>query len=285
MTVIHNDTYTLLELVKQVHSIPHLNSALQKESNEFDVSTDSAWNDYTRSLLPMPIICMSVALLMLFIFQIASCCTCCGKNNNNLPKKPEIGLRKWRIALIVILVIALVFDQGIIYGNHFLSSGISKADDSLNYLQDTFTSLDDYGNVLLKDGNKIQIDFQKSYDINNCAASSTLQDYFEDYFVYVNDYQSYVEDIPDKCSSAQDSLHLYGESYKNKTIWAFYAVFIVSIAVYAFIAFISSQMVLCCGMFTTHFLLTFTFLLCGVQMFIVVSNLILALFSFNNIII
>jgi hypothetical protein len=52
-----NNSYTASAFVRSMHNLPHLNSALQIENSQFNISYGSLkLNSYTQSLLPLPII-------------------------------------------------------------------------------------------------------------------------------------------------------------------------------------------------------------------------------------
>ena len=277
--IIYNDTYSVSETVKEVHQILHLNSHGQSSSTDFGITISSTWNDYTKSLLPIPIICMSIALLALFIFEMWACCACCCRTevDDDLPlvqrraKPVDYSLRYYRIGFLVFLIILVGFDQSILFGNKYLTNGVSNADDGLNYLESTFTDLNDYGDVLLADGYLLQDDFTNAYVKDNCQQANTLNSYLADYFSYVQDYQSYVADVPDKCNNAQDALHTYGVTYKNKTVWVFYAMFLVTAGIYTIGMVLSNKWVIFGGFCCAELVMTFTFILCGVVMILLVS--------------
>lgn len=270
-TVIYNDTYSTSTMVEQMHQLPHLSSSLTTEDNTFDITVDSTWNSYTRSLLPLPLILMALALLSVVVFQCATCCAACCRKPNQAPVQTS-GLWNCRIAFFFALAVVLLFDQSLIFGSKYLGDGVSTADDGLDFVGNTFTLLDNYGSDLTADGDALQEDFTNSANINNCDEAATLNDYMDDYFTYVDEYTSLVSDVPGKVNDAQDALHKYGVDYKNKTIWVFYGMFIVCLGIYALGMLCSSKLVVFAGMTVTDCVQIFTFLLCGVQMIILVST-------------
>jgi hypothetical protein len=269
-----NNSYTRQDIIEQVHEVPHLNSKLVEVSSTFDITPDSTWNEYTKSLLPMPLICLAIALLSVLVFQCTACCMCC------CAKKPVTrdsrtgwtNLRNCRIVFVIALLIVLFYDQSILFGSKYLGSGVSTANDGLDYISSTFTLLTTEGDTLTTDGNLALDDFNNAYTINNCNEAGTLSEYMDEYFTYVNDYTDLVSDIPGKCTDAQDALHKYGVDYKNKSIYVFYAMFIVCIAIYAVGMCFASKGVVFTGFCTADCVMIFTFLICGVTMIILVST-------------
>lgn len=278
--IVYNDTYSPSLVVKQIHHIPHLDSHLQDQSHDFDVSVDSTWNDYTRSLLPMPIICMTLAILSLFVFEIYRCCMCCSCCKGKLDPLINGGrtpgsnmLIYCRITVFILVLMVLSYDQSIFFGSAFISDGVSKADDALTYLYNTFSALNSYGGDLTSEGYVLQDDLTGAAS-NGCSQASGLSSYIDQYFSYVDDYMSYVQDVPDKCNNAQDSLDQYGNNYKTSSIWAFYAVFAVCLAIFTFSICATNKTAAWGGFCFSDLVLWFTFVLCGVEMFILVSVLV-----------
>lgn len=270
-----NTSYTPSDIVKRMHEVLHLDSSLSEVSNQFDITTDSTWNDYTKSLLPIPIICMAIGLLAVLIFQISSCCYCCCKKKPLAPEyrdpnAPNTPLRNCWIAFAVFFVVVLVYDQSMIFGNEYLTDGVSTVNGGLDYLETTFTDLDNYGDQLNGQGDRLVADFQNSLDAG-CAASQVFLNNMDEYFEYVDEYQSYVQDVPDQCSDAQDAVHQYAVDYKEKTVWVFYAMFIVCLLIFLFGMICKSKPTVFTGMCVTDIVMFLTFIICGVVMILLVS--------------
>lgn len=115
-------------------------------------------------------------------------------------------------------------------------------------------------------------DFSASANVNNCDEANTLSSFLPDYFSAVDDYLSFVSDVPDKCTDAQDALHRYGVEHKNKTIWVFYGMFLVCLAVYTVGMCMSNKIVIYSGFCITDIVMFITFILCGVVMIMLVSS-------------
>jgi hypothetical protein len=72
--------YSPSYIVRQTHDILHLDSRLNKVDNTFAITYDSQWNDYSKSLIPIPAICMVLGLSAIVILQIVLCLRICFKN-------------------------------------------------------------------------------------------------------------------------------------------------------------------------------------------------------------
>jgi len=271
-----NTSYSPSDIVKRMHEVLHLDSGLSEVSNQFDITTDSTWNNYTKSLLPIPIICMAIGLLAVIIFQISSCCYCCCKKKPLAPEyrdpnAPNVPLRNCWIAFAVFFIIVLVYDQSMIFGNEYLSDGVSTVNGGLDYLEVTFNNLTSYGDQLDGQGDRLVADFQASIS-TGCAASNTFLANMDEYFSYVDEYQSYVEDVPGQCSDAQDAVHKYAVDYKDKTVWVFYAMFIVCLLIYLFGLLCKNKPTVFTGMCVTDIVMFLTFIICGVVMILLVRT-------------
>mmetsp|Transcript_128658 Transcript_128658/g.251980 ORF Transcript_128658/g.251980 Transcript_128658/m.251980 type:complete len:490 (-) Transcript_128658:340-1809(-) len=268
-----DDSYSRLTIVEQMHQVPHLSSSLSQQDNTFDITVDSTWNNYTKSLLVLPIICMSIALLAVLVFQCTTCCFCCCTKkplSNDAALQSSNATKLWntRIAFFVFLLCLVVFDQSLIFGSKYLSDGVSTASDGLDYVSDLFTQLDDYGEVLTDDGYVLQNDFELSYSENNCDQAQDLNAYISDYFNYVDDYTDLVKDVPGQCSDADDAIHKYGVDYKDKTVYVFYAVFLLCGIIFALGMVFSSKSAIFTGFALSDCVMIFTFLICGTVMII-----------------
>jgi hypothetical protein len=269
----YNISYTPQNIVEQMHQVPHLTGSLKATDNTFGITYDSTSNDYTKSLLPLPLLCMALALLAVIIFQCATCFAgcCCQRAvpDDEIRKK---RLRNYGILFLLAFVAVLLFDQTLIFGSKYLGEGVDTADGGLDYVGDTFSTLKTYGADLTADGQDIQTDFTNSANINNCNEANTLNSYMDDYFTYVDDYNQQIQDIPNKVNDAQDALHKYGVDYKNKTVWVFYAMFIVCIVVYAIGMVLKQRVAVFVGMACSDLVMIFVFIICGVVMIILVSD-------------
>jgi hypothetical protein len=74
-SIVYNDTYIPSTIVRHIHNLPHLNYLLNIQSNTWDITSDSYWNNYSKSVLTLPLIIGFSGLLLFFILLcILSCC-------------------------------------------------------------------------------------------------------------------------------------------------------------------------------------------------------------------
>jgi len=166
----------------------------------------------------------------------------------------------------------LVYDQSLIFGNQYLGNGVSTVNDGLDYLESTFTTLNNDGNILNTYGVELLSDFENSVN-RGCTSSPAFVDSMDDYFNYVDEYISYVEDVPGQCADAQDAVHRYAVDYRDKTVWVFYGMFLVCLVIYLSGMAFSNKPVLFTGMCVTDLVMIFSFIICGTTMIILVTFL------------
>ena len=79
----YDEDYSELTIVQRMHELPHLDSSLNSQSKEFDITYEEQWNGYTRSLLTLPIICGSMGVFLVLLLQLYLCGSCCLGSKNN----------------------------------------------------------------------------------------------------------------------------------------------------------------------------------------------------------
>jgi hypothetical protein len=207
-----SDDYSRLYIVRQCHNILHLDSSLSPSSNDFAITYSSLWNDYSRSLLPVPLICAVLGILALFIFQIFLWVRICHKSLRCLPSRivgsgiitddrlDRAVYKRYRVFFIIFIVFALLTiltDQMLIFGNRYVSQGVNTSRDAVNYLYDLSSTLTNQGNSLLSDASILQADLTQA-DAQGCAAGDSLATGVNTFNSYVNDYLAVVDPLPDQ---------------------------------------------------------------------------------------
>lgn len=225
--IIYNDTYSLLNIVKDIHQIPHLNSQLKYESNDWDITIDSQWNSYTKSVLTLPIILFVIGIILILIYLIAIFC-CYKKSTHEYESlSPDIRnsnkeSKKIAIRLLMFVIISIILiDQLIFVGNNYLTHGINTGSDNLDSLDTIFVNLNDYGDELTNESNNLQSDLSQS--CNTCRNACLLLPSINDLNTYIDNYLSYIEDVPNQCDTIENRLNLYGSFYKSLLIWIMYS--------------------------------------------------------------
>lgn len=282
-TSVSND-YSPSYIVRQSHNILHLDSSLGEVSNDFAITYDSQWNDYSRSLLPVPIICGALGVIAIVILQLSICFRMCCKSCRCLPRirTSRAGgtelfdrdtLPRYRVLCFVFLAFAVIIiltNQMLLFGNRYLTEGVDTSHNGINFLQDLTTTLTNEGNDLLTYGDVLQSELESAS--STCApASSLATGVSTQYDSYVNDYLGYVQPIPGRCDDANNGLDTW-EYYKNTSLWALYAAVWLIIVTYTIGIFFKQRCLLQIGLGFTQFVMLVIFLIIGTLMVILVSD-------------
>ena len=198
-----------IALVRQFHLTLHLDSSLKPVSNDFGITDGSFWNDYSRSLLPVPVIILSLGLLSISLLLIGLCCRCCFKSCRCINLKDEDSLKSVSLlstlnltrGFMIFMALTILANQALFIGNNFLTSGVDSADSALNVLDSDVSELNSYGTSLETSGNVMLSELQAS----TCpdVSSYGIIGYVEQYLTEVNSYISYVSPLPDPISNAE----------------------------------------------------------------------------------
>lgn len=280
-----NDSYSPIFAVKQSHELLHLDSHLQKVSNTFNITYDSQWNDYSKSLLPVPIICMTLGIIGIFILQFSLCLRVCFTSCKCLPQVEgssrlnSVSIRstltgpRFKILIWTFLLFAaflVIADQALVFGSAFITTGVHDSKDSINFISSTFSSLDSYGHILLNDGYALEDDFTQAIN-SGCTQAQEALNEVPTYIDYVNEYLSYVSPVSSKCTDINDNLDLYGIHYKNATVWVFYIMLMVGVFLYGIGILVKSKLTLQLSIGISEILMIVLFLLIGVEMCILMG--------------
>ena len=275
MTKGNETSYSAIDIVRQVHSLPHLNLELEQQSNDFDITYDDYNNSYTQSLVTLPVLIGGLALFLLFAFQVyllfASCCACCPQRNalgESVRGKKTI---RTRLALAVVIIGVFIVNQIVLFGNAELSRGVDHLKDGLDYLESTFKKLDDDGNKLLSYGDDLSAQWTNA-SLTGCAAAAQLVPYIDEYDSYVNDYLDVVSPVSDQCSDISDDAHDWAVGYKDDSIWILYAIIMVNAIVFSCGLLLQSGLLIGIGNVLAISVLLVYFILCTVEMIILVGD-------------
>ena len=232
-------SYSAIPVVNQIHSLPHLNSALQDQSNNFGITYDAqqfSTNAYVKSLLPIPIIIEGICFLVVITYSIAICCrscfSCC--KCGWLWKGREIPpIRRFYFGFFLCVGFVLVTNQMLILGNSFLQTGFSSAVDGFNTLTTNFNSIIYDTDSLNQDAYQLL----KYYS----ASNSNVQPYCDtSYLTYatnefirdINEISTSVSDIPGKTSSVANDIDKYGDYITTYILWFLYGVLTIGVLFY-----------------------------------------------------
>ena len=274
-----DNSYSPSYIVRQVHEILHLDEALKPVDNDFNITYDSQWNDYSRSLLPVPIICgalgmFAVVILSIFLFS-RICCKCC----RCLPEFGHDAKERSRYlgyGALFFLILVILTNQIVLFGNRYLNEGVSTSQDSVDFLHDLTQTLSNQGNSLLTDGDSLENHLDEA--ATTCPPASSLADGVSEFDGYVNDYLEYVDPIPGRCNDANDAIDDW-TNYKDSSVWVVYAVFWIVPVVFAVGYWWRQKCTVQIGISISQILNIIVFLLVGTVMVILVSLLMFGVFE------
>ncbi len=188
-------------------------------------------------------------------------------------QSPSIPLVRYLyIAFFVCAALVIVSDQSVIFGSNDLVKGVETSDNALDYVENLFNGLVTYGDTLETDGTQLDTLYNQAYD-SGCQDAQDLIDEMPLYFEYIGEYQSFVDPVPGECSTVSDELHKYGTQYKNSSMWSLYGTVLLGVALYTAGLFFRSTLVLQLSVGFVQLLSLTLFILCGVEMVILVSFL------------
>jgi hypothetical protein len=280
-----NDTYGPSFIVRQTHDILHLDSSLHEVDNTFNITVNSFLNDYTQSLIPIPAILMSLGLLaivVLFVVHFIQLCRrcCCDSSSSNQDALTEAihsnGVKNANrygfigICFFVFLVLTLLADQILLFGNESLSDGVNTAKDAVNYMDTLSSTLLDQGYVLQNYGTVLTTDFQSASSGTSCTIPSQYLTYIDDYNTYIQEFVDTVSPIPGQCSDVHDGLDKWGITYKNQTIWVLYAFLLLLVFIYGIGACFKQACPFYTAMIWSELWMIIIFIAVGVELVILV---------------
>jgi hypothetical protein len=281
-----SDNYSPSYIVRQTHDILHLDAKLSIVSSDWDITYSSQWNTYSRSLIPVPMICCVLGIIAIMILQIVLCARACCKSCRCLPRitasgpfisedviraatNPRFNVLFWSFIIFALLVV--LTDQMMLFGNRYLTEGLNTSKDAVNFVYDLTTSLVTQGGYLLNNGTLLETHLNQA-DADGCSMAGTLADNVHLYTDEINDYLSYVDPIPGRCTDATDALDEWG-LYKNAALFLIYGITLLLIVFYGAGVFLKNRCSLQTSMSFTMMFMYLFFILVGVEMVILVSDI------------
>ena len=234
----YDENYDEISLVRKFHDLPHLNSDLESQSKEFDIRYEDTWpgNNYTDSLLTVPVICGCIGILLLILLQIYLCISFSNgsprPNGNRKNSKSQPWCSGKRIFAIIVLVAftigALTVSQLPLSGNAELGRGVSHMKDGLDFLQETFDDLESDGEDMVDDGNTVLDEFSSAAS-SGCPLANNLNEFMEDYLKAADSYLDNVNNVPGEIRLYTKGINRWLVNFKNQWLWPIYAVSMVTI--------------------------------------------------------
>ena len=287
----YSNSYSPIPLISQFHQIPHLDSSLRIVNNDFDLSTSSFYNSYTKSLLTLPTILLALSyfilLSLLFSLLIRSCCfpDISGRNsttNLNVLTVPLDGSVQTRSCCLSVRNLSYIFyffclftiiaDQTIFFGNQYLTTGVNNVQSNTENLLTTCNELNNYGLSLTVGINTLSTEIYNSINRDpSCALAANVESYLTELTNDVNSYNNYISPLPTAVSDANNRISDYGVSYKNDTVWVIYAVIIVCVLGFIFSIWRKSKILLQLSIGINSFIMLIFFIIAAILMIILVK--------------
>lgn len=238
-------------LIRSMHLLPHLSSDLESTSNTFAITQDSLWNDYTESLLTFPIIIAFLGIFVLILLATQFVFRCCFQSCKFAPD--EINLAnssvdtavKWidRIAgtrnslsrrFLYFCLFILIADHIVFIGGAFLSRGIEKGDNALEFLEVASMGLTTAAYKLQEAGTSFNTNLNNG--LNSCPDlynnMNNYKNVINDYSGYVNTFAEIAKPLPYYVSAFRQSFDEWFVNKKNASVWALYTVIVVQLAIF-----------------------------------------------------
>lgn len=239
-----NITYNRLGIVESIHQLPRYDQNFHRSSNTFNIDTNDLHNEYTESVIVVPILLTCLIFVAFTLFELALCCryccACCSCIQHR-PDRESIGsMAIWtekvtnsKVSLIrgfwILVFLSLIACQGDIPAAIFLMAGSQKGINSVDNLYDVAVELKNSGEYLENSGDTI-LDLTASA-IPSCPEASYVQTYADDFETYVTDYQDIINPIPNDLNTLEDFIHAYAVKVVTISIWSTYAVVLVTLLV------------------------------------------------------
>lgn len=262
-----SDTYGPSSLVQQVHDIVHLNYRLQKQDNHWGIYQKLEINSYVESTIVIPAICLVIALLLLLIF---TCVKCCCRSSKSKVVGEGTNKTRYLVGFIFFILIAIISDQLIFYGDSIFTNGLHLISDNVDYLLSLFSQLSSYSDRLLDLGYDMTSELKSAE--TTCPYASELTKYVaNDYIDYVKEFQSEVSSLSDNLSNADDKYHEYLVGFYQYFLFGLYGLIMFCCVWYALSACFKSKVLANGGTCFSQLFLTVLFVLCTILMIALVS--------------
>jgi hypothetical protein len=282
--------YSPSPLVKFVHSKPHLDSSFNVVNSTFALSIEgssSPQNDpYLESITTLPATIGGVCFLFILGFIVSLLGRCCCKSCSCAPDESEAGntkeellqwtakyvkrREKYKSCYIYAFILVLLAVNIMHYGNVLLTDAAQGTSDGLTFFRDSFQMLSNEGVNLYDYGTTVEEGLMLADD-DGCYDYSLVKPYMDSYFQAVSDYQSVVDPIPPEMDDLNDTLELYGITYKNLSIYVLYGVVMFVLLIYIIAYCMKVRAVMGCASVLSCAVVVAILLLCVVEMILVVS--------------
>lgn len=133
------------------------------------------------------------------------------------------SIKKLTIAVSFFVIIALISNNTIFFGNNYVVDGVNIMNKSLHNMKFTAESLQLDGDILINYG--LTLGSLINQSIESCPEAASLTSFIDTYNYYIDEYDSYVNPVPSAISKAISDTDNYGVYLKNILIWSTYGFF------------------------------------------------------------
>jgi hypothetical protein len=226
-----------------MHASPHINiidNRLIIVDNEFAIENGAYWNQYSKSLLPFPVIIACLETLVL-IMVVAGICTNWFHSVRNAKTAPtsvstldeDEALRERKSTANCVLIATIFFAlwalgsiQTLIFANRSMNDANHNLDDNLDYMHNVFSHVKADGLQLVALGSYMKGNLSKAVK-SYCYPGELARTNVNDFNDEVQKLSDSLNPLPGYLDSAFHGIHQYGMTDKSKAVWSVYAVSLV----------------------------------------------------------
>lgn len=286
--------YKPTESVKTANNIPRFDytSFSQIEANdfpgEFDLSMPPS-DPYIKGLATLPIILMvlgfvSIVLMQLILF-LRCCCRCftCAPHEDDIATNPVKVIKSRNRVFYgfwLFIVIMLISDHLLYFGDADLNSGKDNLVLSLQLLKDVFNDIKTATSTLVSENTDLT-DITQQIAAGACnngnpygagteaVAVNTMNAAAESMLTAFTAIDDLVKNLPDQIQTFIDSVEKFGGEYKNIGMYMLYGLMLILNLLFMAGACLTSKKIMYFAYLSAEVVCLFSTIICGVVMIIV----------------
>jgi len=175
------------------------------------------------------------------------------------------------VGFIFFILIAIVSDQLIFYGDTTFTKGLHLISNNVDYLLSLFSQLNTDTDCLLTYGNSMLSELTSAE--STCPYAATAANYVSRYYIkYVKEFKSEVSSLSDNLSSADDKYQHYVVDYYQYFLFGLYALIMFCSVWYALSMYFTNKVLANGGTCFTQLFLVVLFVLCTILMIVLVRR-------------
>jgi hypothetical protein len=282
--------YSPSDLVRQMHECPHfnlVNNHLERADNQFGMYDGNYWNNYSRSLLPLPIIIASIGTLavLILVFCLIFRCWCeeckCGPEDFFVGTDKELLIAShmtWSSYLtrttvaFSVLVVAVI--QTTFFGSDSLDEAMYIVSTGMSFIYSAFFELKEDGASLVAMGQDLSTNVTAAIN-SGCLLAELAVSELATFNQSATSFSSAVNPLPDYIHQTKQDIRKYGVQDKNVSIWSIYVVTVATAVTYLVGLLLKHKKVLQADIGFSIVLMQILILFCAVEMVILVSPVLL----------